>query len=110
MKYTAINIGPILQTFSMVRKPRELWAASYMFSYLMKFIIEELAKSGYEIISPAKLSPEADKTIGLYPDRVFVKGEVKQTLLDTAFNTFARELGLDRSLCCEQRKLEKAQV
>ena len=95
MKYTAINIGPILSTFSMVRKPRELWAASYMFSYLMKFIIEELAKSGYEIISPAKLSPEADKTIGLYPDRVFVKGEVEQKLLDAAFKAFAKELGLD---------------
>lgn len=95
MKYTAINIGPILQTFSMVRKPKELWAASYMFSYLMKCIIDELAKSGYNIISPAKLSSEADKTIGLYPDRVFVEGEVKQYLLDNAFKSFAKELCLD---------------
>lgn len=95
MKYTAINIGPILQTFSMVRKPKELWAASYMFSYLMKCIIDTLDKNKFEIISPAKLPSGADKTIGLYPDRVFVKGEVKKDLLDDAFNLFATNLVLD---------------
>lgn len=95
MKYTAINIGPILSTFSMVRKPRELWAASYMFSYLMKCIIDQLAESNYDIISPARLSSNADKTIGLYPDRVFVRGEIKQELLDNAFKSFAEELRLD---------------
>lgn len=96
MKYTGINIGPILQTFSMVRKPKELWAASYMFSYLMKCIIDQLFESKYDIISPAKLSSDADKTIGLYPDRVFVRGEVKQELLDNAFKSFAKELCLDK--------------
>ena len=95
MKYTAINIGPILQTFSMVRKPKELWAASYMFSYLMKCIIDKLKENYIEIISPAKLSSDADKTIGLYPDRVFVKGDVKQELLDDSFNQFAANLALD---------------
>lgn len=95
MKYTGINIGPIFQTFSMVRKPKELWAASYMFSYLMKCIIDKLIENKYEIISPARLSSNADKTIGLYPDRVFVKGEVDQKLLDDAFNLFAVNLVLD---------------
>ena len=38
MKYTAISIGPIIKTLAMARKPRELWAASYLFSYLMKCI------------------------------------------------------------------------
>ena len=95
MKYTAINIGPILQTFSMVRKPKELWAASYMFSYLMKCIIDKLEENNIEIISPAKLSSNADKTIGLYPDRVFVKGGVEQDLLDNSFNQFAADLALD---------------
>lgn len=95
MKYTGINIGPILKTFSMVRKPKELWAASYMFSYLMKCIIDKLKENNIEIISPAKLSSNADKTIGLYPDRVFVKGNVKQGLLDDSFIQFAANLALD---------------
>lgn len=30
MKYAAINIGPIVDTISMARKPRELWAARYI--------------------------------------------------------------------------------
>lgn len=93
MKYTGINIGPIIPTFSLVKKPRELWTASYMFSYLMKCIIDKLPAD--KIISPAKLSDKADKTIGLYPDRVFVEGEVEQELLDKAFETFAKELGFD---------------
>lgn len=93
MKYTGINIGPIIPTFSLVKKPRELWTASYMFSYLMKCIIDKLPAD--KIISPAKLSDKADKTIGLYPDRVFVEGEVEQELLDKAFETFAKELGID---------------
>ena len=95
MKYTAINIGPIFQTFSMVRKPKELWAASYMFSYLMKCIIDTLDKEKFNIISPAKLPKNADTTIGLYPDRVFVEGEVGQKLLDDAFYQFAANLVLD---------------
>ncbi|MDR2511860.1 MAG: hypothetical protein LBC89_05325, partial [Bacteroidales bacterium] len=33
--YTAISIGPIYKTLTMARKPLEIWAASYLFSYLM---------------------------------------------------------------------------
>lgn len=71
MKYSAINIGPIIKTLGMARKPRELWAASYMFSYLMKCIIESLPKE--KIISPATFDKGEKKGIGLYPDRVFIK-------------------------------------
>lgn len=93
MKYTAINIGPILPTFSMARKPRELWAASYMFSYLMNCIIDKFEPE--QIVSPAKLSADADKTVGLYPDRLFVKGEVEAKLLEDAFEKFAEDIKLD---------------
>lgn len=71
MKYSAINIGPIIKTLGMARKPRELWAASYMFSYLMKCIIEALPKE--KIISPAIFRKDEKKGVGLYPDRVFIK-------------------------------------
>ena len=76
MQYTAINIGPIIATLQMARKPRELWAASYLFSHLMKCIIEELKNEKLEIISPAIVEKPL-LGVGLYPDKVFVKGEVK---------------------------------
>ena len=71
MKYSAINIGPIVSTLMMARKPRELWAASYMFSYLMKCIIKALPKK--KIISPSTIEKDEKKGIGLYPDRAFIK-------------------------------------
>jgi CRISPR-associated protein Cmr2 len=73
MKYTAINIGPIIATLGMARKPRELWAASFMFSHLMKCIYEEVEKTGKRIISPAKPSKDKNK-VGIYPDRIYIEG------------------------------------
>lgn len=98
-KYTAINIGPILSTFALVRKPAELWAASYIFSYLMKCIIDEIPSE--RIISPARLPKDADKTIGLYPDRLFVKGEVQQKVLDDALMRFAATINFEIPLAKE---------
>lgn len=72
-KYSAINIGPIIPTLDMARTPRELWAASYLFSYLMKCIIKGLPQE--KIISPATFDNDVKNGVGLYPDRVFVKGE-----------------------------------
>ena len=79
MRYTAINIGPILSTFTLVRKPRDLWAASYLFSFLMECIIEEtnnkLEEEDIQVFSP-RLSLEKEKMygVGLYPDRVYCTG------------------------------------
>ncbi len=42
MKYTAITIGPIIKSLSIAHKTRELWAASYLFSYLLKSIISTI--------------------------------------------------------------------
>lgn len=75
MKYSAINIGPIIATLGMARKPRELWAASFLFSHLMKCIYAEAEKANAEIISPAKPKEENNK-VGIYPDRIYFKGDV----------------------------------
>lgn len=76
MKYAAINIGPIIDTLSMGRRPRELWSASYMFSFLMECIIKEIKKDNtLELISPAVIEGDNKSDIGLYPDRVFFSGE-----------------------------------
>lgn len=80
MKYSAINIGPIIHTLGMARRPRELWAASYLFSHFMKCIYTEAEKAKAVIISPAK--PEIDKNkVGLYPDRIYFEGEVDSKLV-----------------------------
>lgn len=78
MNYAAINIGPVVSTIGMARKPRELWAASYLFSHLMKCIYAEMEKAiqGTKacIISPAK--PQNEKNgVGIYPDRIYIRLE-----------------------------------
>ena len=92
MKYTAINIGPIIATLGMARKPRELWAASYLFSYLMKCIVKVLPQN--DIISPATFADTEKNGVGLYPDRVFVKGEVKYESIKPVVEAFAKTAGL----------------
>lgn len=91
-KYSAINIGPIIATLGMARKPRELWAASFLFSHLMKCIYAEAEKAKAEIISPAKPIEDKNK-VGIYPDRIYFKGEVDtKQLMGNAMWTFYEDL------------------
>lgn len=75
--YTAITIGPIIETLNAARKTRELWGGSYLFSYIIKQIVLKLEKD--KIILPA-YENEADFKnnygAGLFPDRIFIEGEV----------------------------------
>ncbi len=41
MNYIAMTIGPIYKTLQNSKKPKELWSASYLFSYIVKQIISE---------------------------------------------------------------------
>ena len=98
MKYTAINIGPIIATLGMARKPRELWAASFLFSHLMKCIYGEAEKTGATIISPAKPKEEKNK-VGIYPDRIYLKGEVDvKRVISEAVISFYYDLLGDKTL------------
>ena len=72
MKYIGINIGPVVKTLSLARRPRELWAASYLFSYLMKCIVDAAEKFG-PVIAPVKTDEEKSLKVGLYPDRLYMK-------------------------------------
>lgn len=94
MKYSAINIGPIVKTLGMARKPRELWAASFLFSHLMKCIYYEAEKAKAVIISPAK--PKEDKNkVGIYPDRIYFKGDVdiNEMISNAAWSLYTDLLG-----------------
>ena len=93
MKYSAINIGPIISTFDMVRKPRDIWAASYLFSKLMKCIVDLINETeGIDIFSPVVIADSNKKGVGLYPDRVYCKGEWNFSSKEI-LNKFAKSLG-----------------
>lgn len=77
--YTALTIGPIYKTLSQSRKTRELWGSSYLFSYLMRRIIEELNNTSNCILPYHKnmLTLASNKGAGLFPDRLIFKGDVR---------------------------------
>jgi CRISPR-associated protein Cmr2 len=78
--YFALTTGPIFKTLAIAKRTREIWAASYIFSYLMEKIVAKLNenKSSFEIILPVKPDvPEEKKkreriSAGLFPDRLIV--------------------------------------
>ncbi|MEI6139079.1 MAG: type III-B CRISPR-associated protein Cas10/Cmr2 [Mariniphaga sp.] len=70
--YFALTIGPIYKTMAMARKlTRELWGASYLFSYLMEQIVKSPELKG-ELVIPSKSDDENSKA-GLYPDHLILK-------------------------------------
>lgn len=95
-KFSAINIGPIIATLGMARKPRELWSASFLFSHLMKCIYEEAEKAGVKIISPAKPKEKKNK-VGIYPDRIYMKDEVdtKEVITDAVWRFYSDLYGFN---------------
>ena len=101
-KHIGINIGPVVKTLSLARRPRELWSASYLFSLLMKYIVDEADKRG-EIIAPKKWEKTEeykDLPVGLYPDRIYVRpneGVVPDDILKPAWDKFCKYIGVNSS-------------
>lgn len=86
-EYIGLTIGPIYKTLHRAKKTRELWGASYFFSYLMKKIIMEM-KTKYNadfVIPHVKESDIFDpgKEVGLFHDRLIAK--VKGPVFDTLY-------------------------
>lgn len=95
-KYIGITIGPIVDTLMMARKPRELFSASFLFSYLTKCILLKLEKRG-KLLSPAYDGKNDKCGIGLYPDRIFCKFAEKEIfeceeILQSALSDFKNTL------------------
>ena len=70
--FAGFTIGPIYETLSNSRKTRELWFASFFFSWFMEKIIEELSKNNeISFITPYVNKPfnPVKSTTGMYPDR-----------------------------------------
>jgi CRISPR-associated protein Cmr2 len=80
--YTAVTIGPIYKTFSQARRSRELWGASYLFSYITHSIINKVGKG--HLLLP--FSPQEDqiqgKGAGFFPDRLIFEGDRRKIIGD----------------------------
>ena len=90
--YIGITIGPIIDTLANTKATRELWAASYSFSYIMKEIIRELKNNSdrafiLPYVEDINLFSAADKRTdaryklgsGVFPDRIIFKAAINDT-------------------------------
>ncbi len=79
MKTIALTIGPIVETLALGRKTSEIWAASYLFSSLMRDTLKELRKrEDVEIIVPYlddTLFESPDGGIGRFHDRFVLRSD-----------------------------------
>lgn len=95
-KYTAITIGPIGKTLSKARSVKSFWTASYLFSWIMRELLKKLPEENFEIFSPYQagkdVSEETSKKVGLFPDRLFAKGVLKEGEFDTIKGKIFEEL------------------
>ncbi|GAB4047877.1 type III-B CRISPR-associated protein Cas10/Cmr2 [Spirosoma litoris] len=71
--YLAFTIGPIYQTMAGARYTRELWASSYLFSYLVKQITRRILQNERipgNFILPSILGEQTSTYgVGIFPDR-----------------------------------------
>jgi len=85
MKYIAVTIGPIVKTLLKGKKTKEIWSASYLFSYIMREIIREFKEEKERIIIPAideklfdsklKFQDEEYVGVGFFHDRFILKAK-----------------------------------
>lgn len=95
--YTAITIGPIGKTLAKARSVKSFWTASYLFSWIMRELLEKLPEENFEVLSPHRdgkdVSEETSKKVGLFPDRLFAKGELEEKELKRIKREIFGELG-----------------
>ncbi len=100
MTYLALTIGPIYKTLSNAKKTRELWGASYLFSYIMKQIISDFKER--EFIVPYikdKSIFDSGREVGLFHDRFIfesIEGDKAklESTVKTVMDTLAKDTGI----------------
>jgi CRISPR-associated protein Cmr2 len=107
MKYIALTIGPIYKTLKNAKKPKELFASSYMFSYIMREIIKDFKQR--EFITPYIKDNsifDENNQVGLFHDRFIfesLEGDLEK-LETTIFNVcqdVANNLNIEQHLVKE---------
>lgn len=80
-KYTCITLGPIVATLEKARKTREIWTASFLFSRIMKGIVESIELKE-NIIIPFRKEHKVLFHVGLYPDHLIYRHQDENDCLD----------------------------
>ena len=106
MKYIALTIGPIYKTLANSKKPKELFSGSYIFSYIMRKIIQKFQHR--EFITPyikdKSIFNKSD--VGLFHDRFIFKSEngdlekLKNTI-DEVLKDLSTNLNIDKTILNE---------
>lgn len=78
MKHTAITIGPIHKTLQQARSTKAIWAASYLFSYLIKKLLIKSNVTNNDVILPYFEPSDLTTSfhVGLFPDRILFNKEM----------------------------------
>lgn len=110
-KYLGLTIGPIVKTLLEARKTRELWAASYLLSSLMKHLILQLDPEGKHILIPkipAGLKSKDLYGAGIYPDRLFMRAnDMTSDSVDQAIQSALRNLAKECLLAGEAKEEDR---
>ena len=100
MTYIALTIGPIYKTLQNAKKPKELFASSFVFSYIMREIIKAFKQRKFvtPYIKNEDIFKESD--IGLFHDRFIFESQKEdldklQNVIDIVLSSLAKELELD---------------
>lgn len=103
MKYIALTIGPIYKTLKNSKKTRELWGGSYIFSYIMKKIIEKFKDRVFitPYIDPTVF--DSGKEVGLFHDRFIFQAKEIDTkdYLQNSIDEVLKELSNNTPLSFE---------
>lgn len=88
-QYIALTFGPITRVISLAKTTRGMWAASYLFSYLAKHIIEPFKDKPKSFLLPYlenKVFSGIFDGAGVFPDRYIFEAT------DNDFDTLARQV------------------
>ena len=110
MKYIGVTIGPIYKTMARAKKTREIWAASYMFSYILRKLANEFDR---EFVLPKK--DNSVKEIGVFNDRFIFKSndgdyEKLPEKIDKVLKDFAKNNNIDYEFLKEYLQIHYVEV
>ncbi|MFR3330308.1 MAG: type III-B CRISPR-associated protein Cas10/Cmr2 [Odoribacter splanchnicus] len=74
-KYIALTFGPITRAVGFAESTKELWAASYFFSYLAKTVIAPFSDRTFLLPLVDKQMFEISEGAGLFPDRYIFEAQ-----------------------------------
>lgn len=76
--YIGLTIGPIFPTLEKIKSTRALFCGSYIFSWLMRELIQEITANGIkpeQVLTPSTKVPHGKPEAGYYADRLIIAAQ-----------------------------------